>query len=699
MRKLYFLIMIFTIISALQAIPASQELITVQQPNGTEIQIRLNGDEYYHWYEDVEGYTIIQNNEWWYYANLNSQGNLENTYIPVGSSARKELLPEKHLRSQIAVQKAKENRKERMNLVRENNKSKRNLAKGVVKNLVVLVDFPNKAGEKTEKEFDDLFNLPGYNFDETYGSVRDYYLESSYGQVEIQSVIAPWVTVSKNYQYYGQNAPDGEIDINIRDLITEALTILNNKSYNFKQFDLDNDGWIDMFDVIHAGYGEEFVTNSEDLIWSHQWGLEEPFVTHDGVKIQMYHIEPEFDGREAVNLKKIVRIGVICHESGHFFGLPDLYDTDYSSSGTGDWCIMSGGTFKSRARPIHFCAWAKYTLGWLTPTEITNNGEYSLKPSADNKDIYYIKKGFPGKQYLMIENKQYIGFDSDIPQNGILIWRIDDAKYDNDSEWLPGRDASKHYLVQLIQPDGKWDLEYSLNYGDMGDVFHEEGIQVLSSSIAANPNSGYYGTSKNLDYSGVEIFNIQSAKDAPVSKEMIFSVTFNQVPSAPSLISPIQNQQNLPHTIVFEWQPSIDSDGDSITYQLKLEKLTSSRTFEAVGNHSIFPINHNYNHTIKSILYSIFIIISVLGFFLLALAKKQKTTSQYSLLCSIVFILLISICLLACNHNDKKPGEDGINIREARYNLEPNSTYQWHVIANDGRNGIAQSEIRTFTTR
>ena len=33
------------------------------------------------------------------------------------------------------------------------------------------------------------------------------------------------------------------------------------------------------------------------------------------------------------------------HELGHLlFGFPDLYDTDYSSEGIGNWCLMAGGT-------------------------------------------------------------------------------------------------------------------------------------------------------------------------------------------------------------------------------------------------------------------------------------------------------------------------------------------------------------------
>ena len=59
------------------------------------------------------------------------------------------------------------------------------------------------------------------------------------------------------------------------------------------------------------------------------------------------------------------RIGVCAHELGHLlFGFPDLYDTDYTSEGVGNWCLMGGGSWNGGGDiPAHPSAWCKVEPG------------------------------------------------------------------------------------------------------------------------------------------------------------------------------------------------------------------------------------------------------------------------------------------------------------------------------------------------
>ena len=118
-----------------------------------------------------------------------------------------------------------------------------------------------------------------------------------------------------------------------RDLIRDGLDAAD-PTLDFSQFDLDGDGWIDAITFLHSGYGAEwggtdsYGTNYVDRIWSHKWNLGTPWTSDEGIKVFDYNISP---GLWSTSGSGPGRIGVVAHELGHFFGLPDLYDTNGTS--------------------------------------------------------------------------------------------------------------------------------------------------------------------------------------------------------------------------------------------------------------------------------------------------------------------------------------------------------------------------------
>src|SRR5690606_21814634 len=108
------------------------------------------------------------------------------------------------------------------------------------------------------------------------------------------------------------------------------------------------DGYIDHFQAIHAGIGEEAGggAQGEDAIWSHRWfantGQPGPDdnpqggaqIGDTGLWVGDYTTEPENGG-----------LGVFAHEYGHDLGLPDLYATQGDDNSTGRWTLMSGGSW------------------------------------------------------------------------------------------------------------------------------------------------------------------------------------------------------------------------------------------------------------------------------------------------------------------------------------------------------------------
>ena len=208
-----------------------------------------------------------------------------------------------------------------------------------------------------------------------------------------------------------------------------------------------------------------------------------------------------------------MRIGTICHESIHFFGIPDLYDTTYISEGLGSFCIMASGSWNGNDGkcPAHPCAWVKYKLGWSEPQEATEGVNYIYETASRSDACYKLApSSFSSKEYFLIENKQSVGFDKCLPgtKRGLLIYHIDEKQFDNETY----NDDYRHYMVDVEEADGTSDwkqdhLAKGVNKGLDSDYYRNGTVTVFNDSCTRSPNSkSYSGTS-----SGINIFDISAS--------------------------------------------------------------------------------------------------------------------------------------------------------------------------------------------
>ena len=193
----------------------------------------------------------------------------------------------------------------------------------------------------------------------------------------------------------------------------------------------------------------------------------------------------------------------------------DRYDTDGSSSGAGSWELManSWGFDGSQHYPPHFSASSKISLGWMTSRTIVTPGQYMLHQAEERPECWRIDRGYPAGEYLLIENRQPYGFDEDMPQGGLCIWHVDEAKAGNDDEGHPQQAGwpgnNRHYRLALLQADGRFDLERDGNRGDGADAWRAGGADRLDDSTLPNL-SGYQGGT--VQPTGDHIFRISRAE-------------------------------------------------------------------------------------------------------------------------------------------------------------------------------------------
>lgn len=404
------------------AVPAWPHPTEYTQADGSVITILLKGDEKVNWAETPDGYTILATKEGYYeYAVKDEHGDLVFSGVRASEPGKRS---EKETKLLDNISKALffSDRQLRMMHsaweMREDARSRAFPTIGEATLLCILMQTPDKPFTKTQAEFEALFNQLNYTIGGATGSVRDYYLENSYGQFDLTlDVVGPY-TAQYNMAHYGSTWAGA------RQLATEAVHLAN-PDVNFADYDNTGDGSVEGFYMIFAGYGEE-AGGGSNTIWSHAWSIEP--VQFDGVWISRYACSPELRGNSGSN---ITRIGVVGHELGHVFGAPDYYDTDGGDSGgsypgTGGWDMMAGGTWNnSGATPAHHNAYTKvYLYNWAEADILNQPGNVTLENAAQNSNSFYrINTNTPG-EYFVLENRHHIGFDANIPGQGMIIYHV-----------------------------------------------------------------------------------------------------------------------------------------------------------------------------------------------------------------------------------------------------------------------------------
>jgi len=500
------------------AMPASPHPVLEQQPGGAVIELHLRGDEHLSWLEDRGGFAVVRDRGRFVYATPDAAGRFAPTRLEVGRDDPRAAGLRPGLRP--APDPAAAGPSADFSAAPGVDAPLAPAPIGTVRNLVVLMRFANRATRPvpSASQVDVLMNAVGGDpVLAPTGSVRDAYLEYSYGQLTLDSTVARWVDLPQTEAYYA--AGSSGLTTRIHEAIRAALDALDrDPSFRFSDFDRDRDGRIDAITFLHSGYGAEwggtdaYGTWYTNRIWSHKWMLFGEWVGSEGIRVGDYNLSPALWG---LNGSAIGRIGVICHELGHFFGLPDLYDTDGSGEGIGSYGLManSWGFDGSQHYPPHPSPWSRIRLGWVSATPV-GLGLHAIRAAELEPGVYRIDAGFPEGEYLLVENRQPRGLDGDMPQGGLTIWHVDERASDS-SEGYPGQAGwpqnGSHYRVALLQADARFDLERGMNRGDGGDVFHAAGVSQLGPGTAPGTDAYQAG---DVFATGIRISQISASGDA-----------------------------------------------------------------------------------------------------------------------------------------------------------------------------------------
>lgn len=526
------------------AVPAYPHPRTYTQSDGTQITIRIVGDEYRHYTLSQDGYTLtggVDNDL--YYATLSQDGRL----VPTNIKARP--LGNLTAADRAAVSKMKKGIKpfatNKLSTTRRRVKAPQTRADGKIapparissaqtlgklKSVVILINFKDTkyTTPNPKQAIQNLLMQDGYSVNGATGSAWNYYQDNSNKQFDPEFVVVGPYTVSQKSSYYAGS--DGTA--NASTMIVEAAKLAN-ADINFQEY-ADNGVIRDVF-VFYAGENQA-EGGPKSTVWPHRWNLSEDYAPNNSVYLDEQHLDGYACSSELNYNRDLAGIGTFCHEFGHVLGWHDFYDTDYEGSGgespaLENFSLMCSGSYNNEGRtPPAVNILERWIVGWTEPVDISKGGgTFLLDPVW--KDKGYLVRTPTSNDYFLIENRaagsfkwdNYIENANGSIENtrGMLVYHVD---YTKPSVWTNNtlNDNPSHECMKLVRS-----VPGASSAGSPSKTFFpgSRSITTLSSTSNKDYNS-WKNESPLLNFTSISLVGEQIKLVSPSANP--YSVSANQ---------------------------------------------------------------------------------------------------------------------------------------------------------------------------
>lgn len=474
----------------------------LSQPDGSKVEVRLFGTEYFMRAESPDGYTLILDPEtkWICYAVTDENGDLVSSGIrysnenlqrttesqtgePDQETGLAEILQQNGIEKGLrypALQRQEIIEKTTRQLKQIEDEASMDAmtapapgVSGTINQLAILIDFPDRMANVSKAEIESAFNSDNYN--DKRGSIKKWVQRISNNIVTVNTHVIGYYRTKNNTSHYLRGGTwDYSAAIELRN---EALPWAD-ANFNFASLTTEN-GRVKSIQFLYTG---DVIANGwANSLWPHAgW---HDYQTQDGVKTGTDFI---------CNIGNSVpindRLWVFRHELGHsLFSWPDCYDYDGDSH--------SGGGFQMETDLP--CAPFRAIHGWINVVNINNNNmDYNLP--ADANTVLKYSNPSNSREYFMVEYLRKTDWRDSAPDEGLLIWHVDE---DGNNSWQD-MTASRHYRHSVEQADGLFELEYNIRSGSDGDLFH--GGYKTTFDDGTTPNAKWWSGAN----SGLRVGNI-----------------------------------------------------------------------------------------------------------------------------------------------------------------------------------------------
>ena len=422
--RLFITIVVCLFFTQLNARPYHGEIQEFSQPDGSKVEVKLYGNEYYMRGEGLDGYTVVRGADGWiYYAQLSTdQSKLKPSSIrykghsAVVGSLRTHLTMAQHLdisqEARLDVVKANEKVLGDPKELYSNGLESRgtldiDTLQGHVIGLTILIDFPDMPAVVPVGEVDDFMNKMDYKGYGNNGSVRTFYKETSGGLLDYTNQVFGYYHATQTFKYY-DSLPYAE---GAQTLLREALQWIDDQGFDFSTLTTNKDKSIKAINLMYTGNPPNWAQG----MWFHASWMGD--FQADGVHSGPYNTSPANGPLE---------LGTVCHENGHMIGRwPDTYKYDDKSGpdGIGAFDLMCGGGSGTNPVPMNPYFWSR--VGWGKIVDVTDfNG--LVRDTANSLTIYKYTNKLNPADYFMFQARRKVGRSASIPDDGITIWHIDE---------------------------------------------------------------------------------------------------------------------------------------------------------------------------------------------------------------------------------------------------------------------------------
>ena len=470
---------------------------------------------------------------------------------------------------------------------------------GTVRTFTLLIDFNDYPHNDTLNSQPlvqgRIFGAGDANVSAPYESYREFYLRSSYNQLDLQGAVLGWYRAGYNRSAMAMTTAGREA------LIKEAIAYFDGGAggnHDFSVYDATGDSKVDFFSVVWTGPDNGWA----EFWWGYQTAFTDETFTADGLTLGKYCWQWESRYRDAGSVLHYdgpFSPKTLIHEQGHGLGLPDYYDYDDAVGPRGG----VGGLDMMDWVGDHNC-YSKWLLDWITP-EIVNTtavpaATKTLRDQsvpANKNDALVVMPGAafadmtkPFGEFFMIQNRQLTGNDQyrdsyppgltppayGIDGSGLLIWHVDsrldvanfDYQYDNS--------FTEHKMLRLMEADGLEEIETNAWDAEAGDFY----VAGRTLEPTTTPNTSWYnGIWTNFGIRNISVTNPSMTLD-------IYSIPADTTaptgqPSKPTGTTSVDSA-------TFTWTAgtAADPDGAIIGYYLQVGSTSGgSDIFNAnIGN-------------------------------------------------------------------------------------------------------------------